>query len=115
MGLILSSNAQSEETKSIGYPNVKAALEAVTKKKNAQISKQDGWTVVALPNEIQWTFTPNSHEAHPSAAKRRLYKKDGAWRVETLMYCEASKKSCDSLRTDFNKLDDSLKKYLSKQ
>lgn len=95
-----------------------SALEELKSNPEAQVSVQDGWTVVQVPGVSPyaiWSFTPENHPAHPVFAKRTVVQSEtGAWHVETKMSCGASKIECDKLMLEYEALDEKMKNELSK-
>ncbi len=102
-------SASAAEPSSIGYATVAAALEALRKDPQAHFSTQDGWTVVSATengNPVIWSFTPESHPAHPAAVKRTaVHEKGGAWSMEMAVLCGGPKSACDKLVEDFRALN----------
>ena len=102
----------------IGYANVREALEGLPKKPGTQFREQEGWTIVEDRNiekktSILWSFTPEGHPAHPAVAKRTAYERDGKVSIDLNVHCEAKKEACDQLVRDFQVLNDRIKEQLS--
>ncbi|MEQ8357240.1 MAG: hypothetical protein RH942_17025 [Kiloniellaceae bacterium] len=110
--------ALAEEAKSpIGYASVAEALEALRSDPTATESTQQGWILFVRAQGLEfWSFTPESHPAHPSAAKRTAHKDlKGGWAVETRLLCQADKASCDALAEDYRQLDARMKANIRKR
>jgi hypothetical protein len=106
-----------QDQPSIGYPSVAAALESLAGDPAVQLREEAGWTVADAEegdNIVLWTFTSSIHEAHPAAVKRTVYREEDAVRLEMTILCEAEQEACDSLVTEFQKLNDSTRRYLEK-
>jgi len=104
-----------EEKSSIGYPSVAAALKALRDDPTATESTERGWTIFVRASDFEiWSFTPESHPAHPSAAKRTAYQADGGWRVSTQLLCQSTKASCDALMEAYRQLDERMKEDIRK-
>lgn len=89
---------------SIGYQSVAEALAALKEKPGASVEVKDGWTLISIGHTL-WTFTAEGHEAHPSAVKRELVDRDGAFLLEMSILCEATTEPCDRLAQEFAKLN----------
>lgn len=89
---------------SIEYPSVAAALTALKAKPGVELSGQDGWTFIKDGN-VNWSFTPANHYAHPAVGRRELKEQQGSFFVETRILCQAQKTACDRLRDDYALLD----------
>jgi hypothetical protein len=100
-----------ERSSSIGYASVEDALAALRADPTATESAWDGWALFVRSDGREfWSFTPESHPAHPSAAKRTAYQDDnGAWHVDTRMLCQSTKASCDALMEEYRQLDERMK------
>jgi hypothetical protein len=62
---------------------------------------------------VQWAFTKPGEPAYPAATCRRVYKtRDGAWRSERRMRCEAGRGSCDTLFLQFRQVDEQARQAL---
>src|SRR5687767_10329537 len=101
-GLFASASPLSAQ--SIEYPSVAAALTALKAKPGVELGGQDGWTFIKDGN-VNWSFTPANHYAHPSVGRRELREDQGRFFVETRILCQAQKASCDRLRDDYALLD----------
>ena len=102
----------------IGYANVREALEGLRKKPGTQFREQEGWTIVEDRNiekktSTLWSFTPEGHPAHPAVAKRTVYERDGKVWIDLNVHCEAKKEACDQLVREFQALNDRIKEQLS--
>ena len=92
----------------IGYETVAEALAALEAKPGVTVRDEaDGWTVVGDGRAL-WSFTPEGHPAHPSAAKREAVERDGQIVIEMAVLCQAGKEPCDQLVRDFATLNDRI-------
>jgi len=111
--ILISTFVNAEETSNgIGYATVTDALTSLKSKDGASISVQGGWTIVQdseLGNMVLWSFTPESHDAHPTAVKRTVLEKDGYISIRMEALCQSSKVACDSLIEEFKKLNDKIR------
>jgi hypothetical protein len=113
-GSAMAQQPRPEQPAEIGFPSVAAALESMRAKPGVTVSLQDGWTIINDTGPTIWSFTPPTHPAHPSAARRTLVSKDGQMFVETRLKCEASKAACDKLAADYEALDKRMIEELSR-
>jgi hypothetical protein len=88
----------------VEYPSVAAALTALKAKPGVTVSANDGWTIITDGN-VNWSFTPANHYAHPAVGRRELKGDQGRFFVETRILCQAQKAACDRLRDDYALLD----------
>lgn len=110
-------SASAEDQPAIGYASVAAALQALRADPTATERSQQGWTVFEKARGLEfWTFTPESHPAYPSAARRIGYQDEsGAWRVETRILCEAPKAHCDALMEEYRQLDAQMRENIRRR
>jgi hypothetical protein len=99
---------------SIGYPSVAAALTALQARRDVKTSVQDDWTVIE-DGPTLWSFTPASHPAHPSVAKRTLVEKDGGYFIDMKILCQSTQSACDQLAADFQKLNEQMRASIARQ
>jgi hypothetical protein len=72
-----------------------------------------GWQIVEVKSErALYSFTPESHPAHPSYVKREVVEKDGSIYMETSARCGAEKTVCDQLIKDFIELNNRVKENI---
>ena len=80
--------------------------------------KERGWTTFiedTAQGTTNWTFTPDSHPAHPSFASRRFIRnRDASLSVRTILTCGAPKKHCVQLKYEYDLLDAQLKNQVGK-
>ena len=108
--------SEAEQTSSIGYPSVAAAMDALRAQKDVSISVRDGWTVVTEKGGLTlWSFTPPTHEAHPAAVKRAASEKDGAWYITMNVLCQADRAPCDKLVEDFKTLNEQMRQSIERE
>ena len=107
------------EGKGVGFKTVAAALESLTSRPDIQVSttKPDGWTIASDPkNNIQWSFTPPGHYAHPAVVKRAIKQSpDGNIYIEMTALCEAEKTPCDRLIDEFNALNHRMRQNVQQR
>lgn len=101
----------------IGYKTVADARAALTARKDVQMeTTAAGWLIVQVPSENTiWSFTPPAHPAYPAAVKRTFFESKGSVQLQTNALCQASKKSCDQLIRDFQRLNDQMKNAIHAQ
>jgi hypothetical protein len=82
---------------SIGYPTVRAALEALRTKPGVKFRTENGW-LIAQDDEgfAAYMFVPMGHPAYPTVIKRSVFNRDGKAYIGTNALCEASKTVCDT-------------------
>jgi hypothetical protein len=113
--------AQSESSESaptatprsvIGYSTVAEALSALKAKQGVQVevTKPDSWVIVNEPGNIQWSFTPDTHRAHPAVVRRAIkVNGEGGLYIEMSALCQAEKTDCDKLLEDFKELNERIR------
>ncbi len=90
----------------IPYPNVETARAALLARDDIAQSEVDGWTIIAVPAENAiWSFTPQSHPAHPSMILRAPFTRDGAVYLGMDVKCGATKPICDALVEEFKAMN----------
>ena len=102
-----------EQPGSIGYRTVADAHVALRKDPNAKFSTQEGWVIVDVrsgPNSGLWSFTPNTHPAHPAVIKRTPIEVGGSIFLNMQVHCEAAKRACDHLVEEFKQLNEQMKR-----
>lgn len=117
LAFAVTSIALAQDQPSIGYPSVAAALESLANDPAVELREEAEWTVADAEeggNIVLWTFSSSIHEAHPAAIKRTIYREEGAVRLEMTVLCEAEQEACDALVTEFQKLNDSMRRYLER-
>ncbi len=105
---------QEAERSTIGYATVAEALAALKAKPGVEISDESGWTII-VDQMALWSFTPESHPAHPSVVKREVVERDSKVVVEMVVLCQATKPPCDELVREFTKLNESLRQQMEQQ
>ena len=103
----------SSENSSIGYETVDIALQAMKNKEGTKLSIQGGWTIIEDKedsNMVLWSFTPESHDAHPAAIKRKVLEKNQAIYIQMSALCQAKKADCDKLMQEFELLNKNIMK-----
>ena len=72
-----------------------------------------GWQIAEVKSErTLYSFTPESHPAHPSYVKRKVVEKDGSVYMETNARCGAEKAVCDQLIRDFIELNNKVRQNI---
>lgn len=59
-------------------------------------------------NRVLWSFTPETHPAHPTAIKRKIVEKEGTIYIQMTALCEAKKAACDKLIGQFENLNEKI-------
>ncbi|MGE0029912.1 MAG: molecular chaperone DnaJ [Steroidobacteraceae bacterium] len=97
------------EDSQIGYESPQAALEALTAKPGVEVRTNQGWTIINdQSGRTLWTFTPETHPAHPAVVKRTVQHRDGAIFLDMKVKCFGTKTACDALVRDFQALNDKV-------
>ena len=112
VSLAASSVTAQQEPGQVGYPSVKAALDALKRDPSAAMQEQSGWTIVSNregTDPVLWSFTPSTHPAYPAVVKRTVLQDRGQVSVHMAVLCEAAKPACDELVADFKALNDGLR------
>lgn len=113
LGTLLAFPSSATENSSIGYKTVELALQALKNKDDTKLSIQGGWTIVEDKEEsnlVLWSFTPESHPAHPAAIKRKVLEKNQAIYIQMSALCQAKKAECDKLMKEFEQLNKNIMK-----
>lgn len=95
----------------IGYASVASAMQQLRAKAGARVQEtSDGWTIISEPGDIQWSFTPAGHSAHPAVVRRTIrVDPDGMLRIEMRALCEAEREPCDRLVREFQAVNDRIR------
>ncbi|WP_252372461.1 hypothetical protein, partial [Alteromonas stellipolaris] len=113
MGALLAFPSSANENSSIGYKTVDLALQALKNKDGTNLSIQGGWTIIEDTEEsnlVLWSFTPETHAAHPAAIKRKVLEKNQAIHIQMSALCQAKKADCDKLMKEFEQLNKNIMK-----
>ncbi len=96
-----------EQTNSIGYPTVAAALKELRSRPSVTFTTENGWTIAKdSTSQTIWVFASEGQPAYPAAIKREFVKdSDGGTLLEMKVLCEASKANCDQLVRTFEALN----------
>jgi hypothetical protein len=90
---------------------VSELLEQLKSNPDVQVRVERGWQIAEVKSErALYSFTPETHPAHPSYVKREVIQKEGSIYIETSARCGADKKVCDQLVRDFIELNNKVKK-----
>jgi hypothetical protein len=93
-----------EDSATIGYATVGAALQALRSDPTARFETQQQWIVVAsseAEQPVQWFFTPPAHPAHPSVIKRTAVERGGQGFIDIAVLCQVEQAECERLLDDF--------------
>ena len=72
---------------------------------------RNGWTIIEITDgegEVQWSFTPADHPAHPSVVKRTVVEHGDEVSSDTRVRCEAAPAPCDRLFEEFVKIGEQI-------
>ena len=106
-------HASESSESSIGYESVEEAFNTVKELPGAAVRYKRGWTVVNFQKErILWSFTPESHPAHPSAVKREVVHNDKGISLDMSVSCKSTKEACDQLVADFEVLNENIRQKM---
>lgn len=115
---LLGCNANSPGKEDLGYQgrsstkelSVGELLARLEVDPTVQMRVENGWKIaVCNSGRVLYSFTPNTHPAHPSYVKREVVEKDGAIYIQTSASCGAEKNICDKLIRDFIELNNKVK------
>ena len=59
-----------------------------------------------------WSFTPESHPAHPAAIKREVIERDGMVYIDMNALCQAEKRECDALIEQFKEINGKIRESM---
>ena len=105
-----------EQPSSFEYSSVADALAALKTRDDVSIEVSEGWTTITEADGLTiWSFTPSSHPAHPSVAKRVLFEDQGGWQIKMNILCEADEAACDQFVRDFETLNEQMRQYIERQ
>ncbi|GAA0541502.1 molecular chaperone DnaJ [Glaciecola sp. XM2] len=113
LSISIAFSAFASESSSIGYKTVELALNALKNKEGTNLSIQGGWTIIEDKEEsnlVLWSFTPDSHPAHPAAIKRKVVEKNQKIYIQMSALCQAKKEDCDKLMQEFEQLNQNIMK-----
>ena len=98
------------------YATVALAMKSLQAKSGVRVSQQSGWTVIEEPSTLSlWSFTPESHPANPAVVHRKIIQEGDDLFVRMHVLCEASKPACDTLTSDFQKLNPQMTENLRRK
>ena len=90
---------------------VSVLLEKLKSNPDVQVRVDRGWQIAEVKSErALYSFTPETHPAHPSYVKREVIQKEGSIYIETSARCGAEKNVCDQLVRDFIELNNRVQK-----
>ncbi|OEC35682.1 molecular chaperone DnaJ [Pseudomonas sp. 21C1] len=113
LSISIAFSAFASENSSIGYKTVELALKALKSKEGINLSSQGGWTIIEDKedsNLVLWSFTPDSHPAHPAAIKRKVVERNQKIYIQMSALCQAKKEDCDKLMQEFEQLNQNIMK-----
>ena len=113
LSISIAFSAFASESSSIGYKTVELALQTLKSKEGANLSIQGGWTIIKDKedsNLVLWSFTPDSHPAHPAAIKRKIVEKNQKIYIQMSALCQAKREDCDKLMQEFEQLNQNIMK-----
>jgi hypothetical protein len=99
----------------IGFATVAEALSTLHTKPGVQveITKPDAWTIINEPGNVQWSFTPSTHNAYPAVVRRAIkVNAEGGVYIEMSALCQAEKEPCDKLLEDFKDLNERIRQTI---
>ncbi|RJG18393.1 molecular chaperone DnaJ [Alcanivorax profundi] len=89
---------------------VSELLETMKSNPDVQVRVDRGWQIAEVKSErALYSFTPETHPAHPSYVKRQIIQKEGSIFIETSARCGAEKNVCDQLVRRFVELNNKVK------
>ncbi|HCO58972.1 MAG TPA: molecular chaperone DnaJ [Porticoccaceae bacterium] len=89
---------------------VSELLETLKSNPDVQVRVDRGWQIAEVKSErALYSFTPETHPAHPSYVKRQIIQKEGSIFIETSARCGAEKNVCDQLVRRFVELNNKVK------
>lgn len=94
-----------------GHSNLDELVESFQNDPKAEITMQQGWTVIVVRDEKRmdlWSITPKDHFAYPSAVKRSIVERDGSVFIEMDVSCHAEIIQCDELVEQFVQLNNQM-------
>jgi hypothetical protein len=103
--------AEDKEHDIDGYTTYEDAYNALKGNPQAQFLTKNGWTIVNIEeaNDFTvWSFTPETHAAHPAVVKRKMVKKDDVIYIDMKGICDADKPECDKLFTKFEEMNNNI-------
>ena len=94
------------------FESVEQVLAELRLDSDVSFSRKDGW-LIAESDFTLWSFTPDTHPAHPAVVERRVYEEGSKVKVATRVICTASRSSCDQLVSEFTALNEGVRRRLS--
>ena len=107
--------AQGERIAQPDLSQFKSVAEAFTMLEThpeATPTHHDGWVIFKLKQNGAyqlWSFTPDSHPAHPAVVKRTIVSHEGKVSIAMQVLCEAADISCDILIAQFEAINEQIK------
>jgi len=91
----------------VGYNSVAAALAAVRANPKVRIEIVRGWIIATNKSTMTiWSFAPKGDPSYPSVVKRVVKPAlGGGSTIDMSVECEASKKACDNLVREFERMN----------
>jgi len=104
-----------EQSSSVGYSTVGAALRALKSRPGVQFATQAGWTIATdEAAKTIWSFAPASDPAYPAVVKREVVQTGTVIEMKMSVLCGASKPACDNLVRQFEQLNAQMKASMSR-
>jgi len=89
------------------------SVEDLTKNPSANITHEDGWTIVSKVengDRVYWFLAPEVANVSPAMFKKIVYtRKKGELETKTVSQCDAPKQTCDELMKKFKSLSEKYK------
>ena len=89
------------------------SVEGLTKDPSAQITHEDGWTIVSKmenTDRVYWFLAPEVDNVSPAMFKKIVYSGDKSeLESKVVSECEAPKQTCDDLMKQFKVLSEKYK------
>ena len=96
-----------------GASDVDDPVAGLTKNPSAEITHEDGWTIVSKienGNRVYWFLAPELDNVSPGMFKKIIYTDNKSdLKTETVSECEAPKQTCDDLMKEFKNLSEKYK------
>lgn len=89
------------------------SVESLTKGSSAEITHEDGWTIVSKmenTDRVYWFLAPEVDNVSPAMFKKIIYNDDKReLETKTVSECEAPKQTCDDLMKQFEVMSEKYK------
>jgi len=111
IAFFISTPVFAQDSGAIGFGTVAEAYAALRKDAKAEFLIQEGWVIAKVtggPHSGVWSFTPNTHPAHPAVIKRFPTENGGQIAIRMQALCGGPKPACDQLVEHFKKLNEQV-------